>query len=408
MSIVTEGERIVLVESFVDDFDDPLELANTEQGPYVTILDENKDTVLEAIAIPDINGAPGDWSATITIPIMGLERRSEFVAVFKFKTAEGDVHKTKQSFHVDPSQETRETDIVMVIGRDKRIEFSLPVEYVPPIAAIPANISTSTPAQPAIPGDSLLLSLYMNNTPLYGVDGLLASDTTSGVNVTPHIGKTTIQAPAIVGRNQLEPMALLVDYKTPQQSLPKTFTFKVWAVTPSILVAASQLEDFINKAHAKNVIPELAYTQADLIQYLHRGLALLNSFPPQLSSFTGMNMQGMILDGWLMCSSYYALASQLQAEGAMAFDFSGQSVSLNVDRTPAIESALGRVESALSDRLKPMKQLLAKAGATSGDGSIGGQVINGSTNLGTLGVINAPTTRVFYGGQRGSWAQQLV
>lgn len=121
------------------------------------------------------------------------------------------------------------------------------------------------------------------------------------------------------------------------------YTFKLWAVTPSVLSAATQLEDFINKARSSNVIPELEYTTADLIQYLHRGLSMFNVFRPQLTQFTGMNMQGMILSGWLDCSSYYALVSQLGAEGSMAFDFSGQTVQLNVDRTPAIESVLGRI-----------------------------------------------------------------
>lgn len=405
MNIVVEGEVLVLKEVFVDEFDDPLELANTSQGPEVIVYDTAKDTVLEAIAFPDNNGVPGEWAVNLPIPHMGLEQRTEFVAVFTFYDAEGSSHRAKQPFYVDPLQEARSTDIVVIIGRDRRFEFGLPIEFIKPIAEVPSN--GSTPATPAVPGDEMRLFLYRNNEPIFSDAGIDVTSPTSNVEVVKHIGKTTISLPAVVGKtHQLEPLAFIVEYRARGAAVPKTFTFKVWAVTPSILVAASQLEDFINKARAKNVIPELDYTQADLIQYLHRGLALFNSYPPQLTTFTGMNMQGMILDGWLQCAAYYALCAQLQAEGQMAFDFSGQAVSLNVDRTPSIESALGRIEAAL-ERIRGTKQLLAKNGINSGDGSAGGKPINGATHLGTLGIINAPTSRVF-AGRRNSWFGQLV
>lgn len=408
MNITVEGAVITLRESFLDEMDDPLELSNDSQGPYVVVVDDTGDTVLEAIAVPDINGQPGDWVVDLSMPRMGLEQRAQFVAIFSFDDAFGSKHKAKQPFFVDPAQESRDSDIVVVLGRDQRFEFGLPIEYIKPIPETPANIATHTPAKPAIPGDDLTCFLFKNNDPLYGDAGLSAAEPTSGVKVQKHIGKSTVSIPAVVGDvNRLQPLALLVEYRSFKAALPKTFTFKVWPVTPSILVAASMVEDYINKARAQNVIPELAYTTADLIQYLHRGLGLFNSIGPQLTDFTGMNMQGGILDSWITCACYYALGAQLQAEGQMAFDFSGQSVSLNVDRTPSIESALGRIESAI-ERIRPYKQLLAKNGVNSGDGSAGGQNMNSSNHLGTLGVINAATTRVYAGlGRGGRYGQQV-
>lgn len=107
------------------------------------------------------------------------------------------------------------------------------------------------------------------------------------------------------------------------------------------------------------------------------------------------------MDAWLQCSSYYALSAQLQAEGAMAFDYSGAETQLNVDRTPSIEAALGRVESALTEYVKPMKTLLGRAGVVSGDGSQGGRFIDGSSQIGALSLTNSPTTRLPWSG-RGS------
>jgi hypothetical protein len=399
MITVSEGEMLALVESFVDEFDDPLELANDEAGPYVEVFDHNRQIVLQTSAVPDINGAPGDWVANISIPVMGLDTKQKFTARFTFRDAYDNSHTAKQSFYVDPVQEHRNTDIVFLLGRNRRIEFAIPTEFVAPVIAVPST--GGVPAKPGRAGDDLRVMLYNENNALYGEDGIDLTDASSGASVVVTPNKTSISIPGVVGSiHQLKPLTLIVEHTKVGQSNPRMYTFKLWAVTPSVLGAATQLEDFINKARSSNVIPELDYTMADLVQYLHRGLSMFNGFRPQLTQFTGMNMQGMIQSGWLDCSSYYALVSQLGAEGSMAFDFSGQTVQLNVDRTPAIESVLGRVESALNDRIPQLKQLLTKAGINSGDGSDGGRPINGSTNLGVLGVINAPTTRFFGVGVR--------
>lgn len=400
---VLEGDTCTLVEQFVDMFEDPLVLANTEAGPIVHVYDDERDLILEQVAVPDHKGQPGDWSVDVTIPQIGLSEKKQFTVVWTFKTSDNEVHRSRQALFVEPDDESRESDIIVVVGRDKIMQVALPVDFTPNVPEIPGDPSTNTPASKGIPGDTLRFSLFRNNIALFGEEGLVYGEPNSGVKLTQHIGKTVATLPAVVGKAKLEPLILMVDYSKPGMIIPTTLTYKVWPITPQVLIAASQMEDFINKARIQNVIPELDYTQPDLIQYLHRGLALLNSFPPHTTNFTGTNMQGILLDAWLQCSSYYALASQLQAEGAMAFDFSGQTVSLNIDRTPAIESALGRVETALDQNVKPLKKLLAKAGVLDGDGSAGGQMINGAHHLGTLGVMNAPTTRLPHAGHKGSW-----
>lgn len=140
--------------------------------------------------------------------------------------------------------------------------------------------------------------------------------------------------------------------------------------------------------------------------YLNRGLSLFNAVE-QITAFTGVNMTGYMQEAWLICSAYYALAAQLQAEGALAFDFSGQTVSLNIDRTPSIESALGRVENQIENVVKPLKKRLYQAGITGGDGSNGTSPLNSSRSRGVLGLTNAPTTRLPYTGRNGSWFRPM-
>lgn len=403
ITIIMEGQTGTLIEQFIDEYESPLDLANTEAGPLVRIFDDEKDMIVEQIAVPDINGQPGDWSADISIPNIGLSEKKQFTAVWTFKTDEGDIHRSRQAFFVEPSAEHRDSDVIVVVGRDKVMQFIIPTDFTPPVLTVAADVAKGIPAKKGRPGDTLRFNMFRNNKALYGENGLSTDDLDSVVTVQRQIGKTVATLPAVVGPPKLEPILMMVDYLKDGMMVPTTYTYKVWPITPQVLVAVSQLEDYINKARLQNVIPELDYTQPDLVQYLHRGLSLFNSYPPHTTNFNGNNMQGLLLDAWLQCSAYYALGAQLQAEGALAFDFSGQSVSLNIDRTPAIESALGRIETALEQNVRPMKRLLAKAGVLDGDGSQGGQAINGANHLGTLGVMNAPTTRFPHGGHRGSW-----
>ena len=160
--------------------------------------------------------------------------------------------------------------------------------------------------------------------------------------------------------------------------------FNLWIVTPQILRATLAVESWINKARISQTVPQLEYTQSDILSYLERGLNLFNSYMPQLTAFTGTNMRGILYEMWLLCSTYYALGAQLQAEGAMAFDFSGQATSLSVDRTQSIESALGRIESMMGDRIPAAKRLLVKYGIQGGDGSEGDLTSRNTSSLGRL------------------------
>lgn len=121
---------------------------------------------------------------------------------------------------------------------------------------------------------------------------------------------------------------------------------------------------------------------------------MFNQYPPSVTSFTGMNMQGMLLESWVICSSYVALSTQMLAEGAHAFEFSGQDVNFNVDRTPSLEAALGRIQEQIEGTVKPYKKLLGKASIEGGDGSIGAQAISAGRAFGRTSILNSPTSKL--------------
>lgn len=387
MTSVYEGQICSIVEEFLDDFDEPVIPRNGKRAPVVRVYDTDKSVIAEVSAVPEPS-VRGGWRADIPVPNMDLRDAVSISAKWSFEGVE-ETYTARTTITVNPATSGREEDIVIICGRDFRMQLELPIKYKPPVAGVPADLKNAKRAIPAKPGDLLTLSLYFNNQSIFE-NWNVEQD---GVKVEALKTRTLIDMPAIVGDAHMYPLSLLVDH-VPEKGRTTTLSYKVWAVTPQIILAARQLEDFINKARIANIIPELEYTQADLMECLSRGLSYFNSLQPNITNFTGTNMQGPLMDAWLTCSALYALGAQIQAEGALAFDFGGQTVSLNVDRTPALESALGRLDAQIESVVKPLKKLLGRAGALGGDGSVGGGYIDGSRNIGRLGLSNTPLTRI--------------
>ena len=400
MTQVYEGETATIVEEFLNEWDEPVMPREHSAAPTVRLFDVDKSIIAEVTAVNDPQSGPGSWRADLPIPNMDLRDSVTLIARWHYEGEDG-TYTAKTKVVVDPSSEGRDEDIVIVCGHDSRMQVSPPIRYKAPKIGQKANLATGQKAVEGKPGDELTVSLYFNNRSIIENKNVESPD----VKVEKFKNKTLIDMPAVVGKPQMHPLSMLIRHKPVKGLTVNTYTYKVWAVTPQILVAARQLEDFINKARIANIIPELEYTQSDLMECLSRGLSYFNSLQPNVTNFTGTNMQGPLLNAWLVCSTQYALGAQIQAEGALGFDFGGQTVSLNIDRTPAIESALGRIDAEIEGMVKPLKKLLGRAGALGGDGSIGGQYIDGSRNFGVLGLSNTPMTRLPY--RRSSWMRSF-
>lgn len=367
MSVYQAVDGMVLAATlfFLDDDDEPLIPA--PGFPKVKLFD-SEDEVLSS-SLGSASSEPGKWVSNISIPALNLTEKVELRLRWVMKDINGDKYTNNDSVIVSPKVDIRNSDIVIQHG-DTDLAFTLPVAF-------------ST-------GYTGNYKVYQANELLFSRD-LTASDVEKNVSIdttsfTVPIAAEDIPIPSLAS------YLLVVDVKPPA-SKKRSYTYKLWAVTPQILLGVSHLEDFLNKSHIENVIPELRYTDADLVMYLERGLYMFNrvKYP---TGFTGTNMQGALFDAWLICSSYYALGAQLLAEGSLAFDFSGQGISLNVDRTPSLESALGRIENQITSEVEPLKKILNSQGITVGDGSIGKTNLNNPYASGRLGLINAATTRL--------------
>lgn len=375
-----EGSVVVVEEGFFDDLQQPLFPADNDIAPIVSLIDPADDNAVLAQVVATVGERPGYWTADLAVPNMGLTDDKYLHITWRYNSDNGLVQ-ARQELIVEPLTENRSTDVVCLFGENETFELTLPFMY-------------------DMRGDKLKFQLALNNQMI--ADDILADD--AGVTMLVNRSNSCVfRVPLWVATRRLEPISLIASHISAKRKTTKMFTYKLWVVTPQILIAASLVEDHINKARAQNVIAELEYTQADLIGYLYRGLALFNMVGPRVTGFNGTNMQGTILDGWITCSCYYALGAQLQAEGQMAFDFTGQVVNLNMDRTPAIEAALGRIESQIQGPVTNLKNKLSKAGINEGDGSQGAKAIDGARSLGKLGITNSPTTKWATIGNRSIW-----
>lgn len=373
ISQVVEGTSVTLNEKFLDEYGQPLLPDEDSAGPILTVYDLDDAIIYQSITSPTT--VPGEWQATVAIPYMDLVDEISIQAVWELYDSEGSIRTHRNVLIVQPATDNRTSDVVCKVSPNKtnKITFVVPIRFTT--------------------GDQLTVDLAINNVLLIeDLDILNPANARTQITAKQVVVEMTV--PVDPNLMRLEPYSLTVTHTDTRRMMPKMLTMNVWLITPQITVAMGLMENFIDKAKLQNIIPALEYTAGDLVQFLFRGLNMFNQLPPHATDFRGTNMQGQLLEAWVVCSSHAALSAQLLAEGAHAFDFAGQTVNLNVDRTPSIEAALGRLDQQIENYVKPYKTHLTRSGISSGDGSVGSKVVTVGANFGRTTVLQAPTTQL--------------
>lgn len=349
--------------------------------PVFNVVEDSGSLVIgDTTAVPTLN--PGEYIGNIIVPQLEIpEDFTNLLVQWTFQVS-AVPHRLTQLLQVRPRADEVELRTEIIALQNELNSVSLDIDRL---------MITGT--------DSATVEIFASNTPV-GVP--VASST-----FIPHGESTNIIFDLSLLQNFLIPS--LSEYNCLIQGTADSVPFRryttLFVLTPSIMAAMNYLEQFLHKSKIRREVIELQYSEVDLLMFLNRGLQMFNGYPPILTGFTGTNMQGAIRNGWLSCSTYYALGAQLLAENDLAFNFSGQSVTLDVDRTPALESALGRVESALDREVRPLKQLLGKAGIIQGDGSQ--QTVSSGRAMGITTVADHPYLNTYtlagYPGRHSSW-----
>ena len=175
-------------------------------------------------------------------------------------------------------------------------------------------------------------------------------------------------------------------------------TGQVFVVNASIMRAVKSVESMISKAKTSLMgFPDELFTVPIIVTMLGRGRDAFNGAYGMFTQFTMTNADAFIREYWIKYSEVALLESQYLLEGEKAYNFSGQAISLEVDRTTYYQGLAQEIKTAIDAEIKAIKQNLIKKGLTSGDGSLVGLGRYGS--LGPVGISISPASN--FGGFRG-------
>lgn len=168
-------------------------------------------------------------------------------------------------------------------------------------------------------------------------------------------------------------------------------TGQLFVVNASILRATKSIEAMVSKAKTTLMgFQDELFTTSVILVMLSRGRDSFNGASGMLTSFDMTNADSYIREYWLKYSEVALLEAQYLLEGEKAYNFTGQAISLDVDRTGYYQSLAQEIKTAIDTDIKVVKQNLIKKGLTGGDGSLVGLGRHGST--GPVGISLSPAS----------------
>jgi hypothetical protein len=174
----------------------------------------------------------------------------------------------------------------------------------------------------------------------------------------------------------------------------------MFMVNPGMLDAVREIQSYINRAYTDTgIAPGTTFKTGDCMRALRWGKDQFNAVVKP-TNFTMTNAVGQFRYFWIGYACVFAARAQALAEGMKAFDYGGQTITLNVDRSQYWDTMATNLESQLNEQIKNFKDNLCRRGNVQGDGSFMGLAHNG---VGTVGVTlhAASPFRVLWG-QNGS------
>lgn len=115
-----------------------------------------------------------------------------------------------------------------------------------------------------------------------------------------------------------------------------------------------------------------AYEQDELYEYLEKGLEIIGSWAPYITTYTFYNLPNSLQHYMILAAAWWGLNAQFLLETDATFDFSGQTVTLNWDHTGNLDSAIGRMLDYMREGLPTTKTNLQRQ--TCSVGSVSGRL----------------------------------
>lgn len=206
-----------------------------------------------------------------------------------------------------------------------------------------------------------------------------------------YMWQITLDTSTEVTPASLVPYQFVWSYGASSSSPLSSEASSVYIVTASVLQAVKDLMAKINKA--KTSLGERpTFSSTEALTYLRLGADKFNAFGmPTNFSFT--KATGGVRAFWLAFSEIEALRAQYMFEGESAFDFQGQAISLNVDRTQYYDGLASSVENQITEPARQFKVQLAKRGNLDGEGDVNPNALRQGA-IGSIGISLSPVSNI--------------
>ncbi len=240
--------------------------------------------------------------------------------------------------------------------------------------------------------------MYSGNTLLVPYTSLTPAPvaTADGHSYVFPFDTTTLPAAA------LEPYSVFWSYKYSVGQAPQREMGTLYAITPRVYAAATQLQQMIQRAVVSlDQTTDTVFKPEDLLHWLVVGRAHFNGFAHP-TNFSMVNASDVVMYYWTAFAAINALRSQALVEAMKAFDYQGASSSLTVDHAPAFNDMASALESQIQENCRQFKMLLSKRGTVAGDGNVNGLALSRGA-IGSVGIALTPVSGVRNLNSGNSW-----
>ena len=386
LSVVSPGTSFV-IETYFREPDGSAFVATNP--PTYTLRTPDQQLVLSGAAQQDPQ-VPSRWFATVTLPqttpIFELDKKYSLTWLASNKV---NKRSTVEFFNVAPVTDYCfiENDKVVLEGAVFKDGICLPRHLVPDDLIVSIKDENSNCYMKGRVSTAPVRTYFDKNfysfsfptgiatyQPAY--DPTVSGSSTGCGMVTTNPNNMMMKA----GANCTRPYIVQWEYSVNGETFYE-FHF-VYMISHKMLIAMNDLRRMIDKARNDDIIHQLQFTDIDLVHYIMKAMERINGAPPVFTNymFAGLPMQFNTCVTY--AAAWEALNAQMLAEGVSNFEFSGQAVSLSVDRVSAYEAMFSRMDSWLNENLSKIKSLTIKSG-----------------NVGVLGISLGVTNNIALNGQ---------
>lgn len=337
------------------------EFLNADNSPFVvsnpvtyTVYDFNNNVVVSDTAIQDTL-SPQTWIATFAIPVdVPIPELNE---KYKIVWLASNNNESKSAIEYFSIREENDPFFYeygkLALNKGKLADSLVTQEEV-------SNISLRLIDE----NDREIHKANVNQQPVVNRDNFIYNYESSN------------NIPDLIPGNGVCPYFAEWTYTSPTNGM-NVEVHPIYVVNTKMFMFIDGVRKMVDKARNNDINPALEYHDLDLAHYVLDGIQRINAHAPNVTSWTPSNIPTSIYPFVKKAGAIEALRAQYLAEGVNAFDFTGQSVTLNIDRTQYIQSVMDNLEQSFDEPLRKTKKILIRR---SGPGALH-ITINPTTNF---------------------------